>query len=138
MTAIKESKIPKFNPNDGKNCRLTCVMHIYHEKKDDNPMGLSVTYTKSLKSGEESYKRYMSVGMDWREFDHGWINESSLVVLENTSNSVDINISCRLPTSNDFILRPKSFMVFSPVDMKNIKFNTSGQEAKLSITIIPN
>ena len=138
MNLTKKPRIPEFNNNDGRFNRLTCIMQIYHEKKDDSPMGLSVNYTNNLKSEEESFRRFMTLNSEWRELDHGWIDEASLVIIENTHPLNKINVSCRIPVSNDFIIKPKSFMVFNPTDLKNIKLNTSNGECKIKITIIPN
>lgn len=65
--------------------RIVVVENVYHQGSDGMPTThVYPRYTQFLTTDEQPYQRHTKVGEEWVRLDTGWLNECSLIVLENT------------------------------------------------------
>lgn len=78
--------------------RITVVETIYHISPGDEPVAIQSSYNRVLSTDEQPCIRRGKTGKEWARIDSGWVDEPSVVLLQNVdprANTVTETVSDR-------------------------------------------
>lgn len=142
------------------NGRLTVLHTIYHQQSDEGPTVCNGQYVRNLETDEQpSGPRSFKVGFEWIPIPKGWIEECSIVCLENLEGrnlqvrptveeqaEIDSRIieiaflsttSPQHPPDPSLLLSPREMLPLTPVSVSMVRVRCQNGTAKCSVTMFP-
>lgn len=129
---------------------LTCVTTITHRHPAGNPTHIDCRFSELLQSDEHPYARPFKVGQEWKEIDTAWIEEASLLVVQNPKISYAMQpsqeqkefddqriLELAYPDSPPWLIRPGRIFIAEPSDLAGLRIRSQQGTAEVMLTAIP-
>lgn len=72
--------------------RFTSMLTLYYEPADgDDPDSFTPSFTTSLRSDDEPYKRKITIGPEWQQLETGWAKGDCYLLFENKPKNLQQN-----------------------------------------------
>ena len=132
--------------------RITARLDFYYERFNEDPVYSSHVLEALIpQSEEEVYKRKMKVNEEWEQFDTGWLDTVSYVLIKNGRKVFSVNpepeekeqdniksILVRYEEGDPiFEIDKGSFLLFKPIDVTKIQISSPNGPTKVDLIVMP-
>lgn len=127
--------------------RLTVTGNVYFQSPDEQPVTIPLSYSASVESKEEPYRRTVTVDSEWSPIDLGWINWHDVGYVALTSRApadgsvvqIGVETVCgdRLYTIAVFELLPGMTLAGLPYRAAELRLRAVRGPVKVSLLVVP-
>lgn len=135
--------------------RFVVVDKLYYEMPNTEPIVVDSGFARWLETDEQPYIRRFTVGEQWQAVNTGWLEETSMLLIENNEERFTVNptseekteaaqkvIEIAFPagkewTEASWLILPGESLRGTPANIKNLWLRCRKGKAKCTITLIP-
>jgi hypothetical protein len=131
--------------------RVTVVGNVYHTSTENGVVDFPMRFGRHLKTTEQPYVRRLNLTEEWKLVDTGWLDDCSLVAIENRTTKYDgqsrpvfskdtagtVELSYTKQPDQSFIIPPGEAYTFVPSDVTKLYVRSRKGNAVVSLHVLP-